>query len=165
MLTGTLGGDKITQAVWKVLLPLWNNRRELQPCPGSTLKSAYERFKTPGFGPFLRYEVITDLRHTRYLCNADDIMTWANAGPGAMRGANRICGVYSKYAPNPYRQEQYIQIMRYLLEVSTKNLPSDFHQMEMRDIEHSLCEFDKYERARLHEGRLRAHYVPFVEQV
>jgi len=28
----------------------------------------------------------------------------------------------------------------------------------MREIEHSLCEFDKYERTRLGEGRPRAKY-------
>ena len=43
-----------------------------------------------GFSGFMAYEVVTDLRHTKYLKNADDINTWANAGPGAVRGLNRI---------------------------------------------------------------------------
>ena len=30
--------------------------------------------------------------------------------------------------------------------------------LEMRDIEHCLCEYDKYERVRLGEGRPRAKY-------
>jgi hypothetical protein len=165
MLTGTLGGDKITQAVWKIFLPIWNNRQNLEPCPGSTLKEAFERFKTPGMGPFLRYEVITDLRHTRYLSNASDIRTWANCGPGAMRGGDRVCGVYEHKTPNKFRPEQYIQIMQFLLKLSPKYLEDSVPVMEMRDIEHSLCEYDKYARARLGEGRLRAHYVPYVEQV
>jgi hypothetical protein len=29
---------------------------------------------------------------------------------------------------------------------------------EMRDVEHTLCEFDKYERIRLGEGRTRGVY-------
>ena len=37
---------------------------------------------------------------------------------------------------------------------------SDYPQLEMREIEHSLCEFDKYERARLGKGTLRAKYHP-----
>jgi hypothetical protein len=30
----------------------------------------------------------------------------------------------------------------------------------MRDIEHCLCEFDKYERVRLGQGKPRAQYKP-----
>ena len=50
----------------------------------------------------------------------------------------------------------------------TKLRPSDeeyinksedrFHKLEMRDIEHSLCEFDKYERVRNGEGKPRGRY-------
>lgn len=43
-------------------------------------------------GPFHAYEVVTDLRHTALLDRAPDIMTWANPGPGAQRGLNRIHG-------------------------------------------------------------------------
>ena len=46
----------------------------------------------PYMGPFMAYEVVTDLRHTYLLRDANDIMTWANAGPGAMRGLNRLTG-------------------------------------------------------------------------
>lgn len=45
-----------------------------------------------GQGPFIAYEVITDLRHTYLLNQAPDIMTWANPGPGALRGANLLLG-------------------------------------------------------------------------
>jgi hypothetical protein len=166
MTTGTLGGDKITQSVWKVLKPLWYAQGKVCPKPSDTLKSAFEKFLAPGFGPFTRYEVITDLRHTRYLQHATDIMTWANAGPGAMRGCDRICGSWTtdQRWNNNYTPEQYISIMRHLLEASPKYLGSHVPAMEMRDIEHSLCEFDKYERGRLGQGKLRAHYVPFEER-
>ena len=40
-------------------------------------------------------------------------------------------------------------------EVNDEPLP-----LEMRDIEHCLCEFDKYERVRLGQGRPRAKYKP-----
>ncbi len=35
-----------------------------------------------------------------------------------------------------------------------------YPRLELRDIEHSLCEFDKYERVRLGEGRPRSMYKP-----
>ena len=43
-----------------------------------------------GLGPFLAYEIVTDLRHTALLDRAPDIMTWANPGPGALRGARLL---------------------------------------------------------------------------
>src|SRR5262249_29838981 len=43
-----------------------------------------------GWGDFMAYEVVTDLRHTRYLTGAPDINTWAVAGPGAIRGLHRL---------------------------------------------------------------------------
>lgn len=160
MITGTLGGDKIHQIVDICLTQLWENRDTLQPQPGDSLEKAFNRLnkKCPGFGPFIAYEVITDLRWTRYLCNASDIMTWANPGPGAMRGINRITGldVYSK----GYDRDDYIRYMRDLLGVASDYLPSWMPVMEMRDIEHSLCEFDKYDRARLGHGKPRNKFVP-----
>ena len=56
-------------------------------------------------------------------------------------------------------QVEYIKIMRELLEASGK-LPGWIPSLEMRDIEHSLCEYDKYERARLGQGRPRSRFVP-----
>jgi hypothetical protein len=79
---------------------LWQDRerwRRLLGKPGLSLRDTWLEFKSPhyvGWGGdgFMAYEVVTDLRHTRYLRNATDIMTWANAGPGAKRGLNRLLG-------------------------------------------------------------------------
>lgn len=167
MITGTLGGDKVYQVFDKCLNALWENREELQPYPGYTLEEAFNMLNshTPGYGPFISYEVVTDLRHTRYLEDASDIMTWANPGPGAVRGIYRLLGlkvgkgISKKGYPN---RDECINIMRQLLKISEYSRPDDFPQMEMRDIEHSLCEWDKYERTRRGEGRPRSKYVPQV---
>lgn len=58
-----------------------------------TLEQAWRWLREFEFqGPFHAYEVVTDLRHTALLDHAPDIMTWANPGPGAQRGLNRIHG-------------------------------------------------------------------------
>ena len=58
-----------------------------------TLEAAFDLLQDrPGIGPFVAYEVVSDLRWTRYLRDAPDIMTWASAGPGAVRGLNRVWG-------------------------------------------------------------------------
>jgi len=166
MLTGTLGGEKSEQTVFKILDPLHKDPPPLHLA--KTLEEAFQMFNgRVGFGPFLSYEVVTDLRHTRYLSDAPDIMTWANVGPGAVRGLHRVFGRPIKGRLRRDRpslsKTKALTEMRCLLEVSprylrTTNVPS----LEMRDCEHSLCEWDKYERVRLGEGRLE-RYTPDVK--
>ena len=81
MLTGTLGGPKIEQTIDKILTPLYENPPELYPDSLEDTWRQYLPYK--GFAKFISYEVVTDLRHTKHLNKAKDIMTWANAGPGA----------------------------------------------------------------------------------
>lgn len=142
--------------------------------------------KFHGWGPFMAYEVVTDMRHTRYLRGAPDIMTWANAGPGALRGLNRLEG---KPLNAPRTAKQATEAMHSLLCEANRQTavsehanfnpaaekgvldPSLFywsgrHQaLEMRDIEHSLCEVDKYLRVKLGEGKPRASYKPYTAPV
>lgn len=115
--------------------------------------------KFPFLGDFMAYEIVTDLRHTALLDRAPDIMTWANPGPGAMRGLNRL---HLRHLNHTQPKHVFVAEMRALLEEAQTSsqwianplgLPT-----EMRDIEHTLCEFDKYERARLGEGRPRGVY-------
>jgi hypothetical protein len=111
------------------------------------------------FGPFHSYEIVTDLRHTSLLCNAPDIMTWANPGPGARRGLNRVHGRDKK--DHTVSREGLIEEMRDLLMLVNGEgslWPVEWPRWEMRDVEHTLCEFDKYERIRLGEGRTRGVY-------
>ena len=103
----------------------------------------------------MAYEVVTDLRHTKWLRNARDIMTWANPGPGAQRGLNRI---YERELNKTIKKPQLNFEMKTLLDCSQYFLQGHMIPLEMRDIEHCLCEFDKYERTRLGEGRPRARY-------
>lgn len=111
----------------------------------------------PFLGDFMAYEIVTDLRHTALLDLAPDIMTWANPGPGASRGLNRISERdLNKRLPS----HALVCEMRTILERSRdpSNWPSVFPMLEMREVEHTLCEFDKYERVRLGQGRPRGIY-------
>mgnify|MGYP005994584353 CR=1 FL=1 len=54
--------------------------------------------------------------------------------------------------------------MQELLDLSPNYLQGHMEPLEMRDIEHCLCEFDKYERVRLGQGRPRAKYKPKPEE-
>ena len=111
-------------------------------------------------GGFMGYEMVTDMRHTRLLSDATDIMTWANMGPGAKRGLQRLGMPCTN-------QREGCASMRELLSRAGEGLCQyvspiaanpDWPIVEMRDIEHSLCEFDKYCRVKFGEGEPRSKY-------
>jgi len=120
-------------------------------------------------GKFISYELVTDLRHTHILHNAKDIYTWANPGPGCKRGIHRILfdtvrGDLPRglVLNNVKVCVDYQEEMKKLLKIVQKKLGKlkNFQKtvFEMRDIEHSLCEFDKYMRVKNGEGRPRSKY-------
>ena len=153
MLTGTLGGTKVEQTIDKILTPLYENP---PPIHHNSLQNTWaEYLPYAGFSGFMAYEVVTDLRHTKHLENAEDIMTWASAGPGAKRGLNRI---HNRELKKTIKKEQLTEEMMDLLDYSVEILEPHVPALEMREIEHCLCEFDKYERTRLFEGRPRSKY-------
>mgnify|MGYP001586057811 CR=1 FL=1 len=163
MLRGPIQGDpsghqdKAHYTTLRVLQPTWKACNKIEPQLHNTLEQAHTAFLPHhGWGGFLAYEVVTDLRWTRYLHSAPDINTWAYAGPGAKRGLNRVFG-------RPFRKalhdQQALDEMRLLYKEIKARWPrpgagdGDWPPLEMREIEMTLCEFDKYERARLGEGR------------
>ena len=158
MLTGTLGGTKVEQTVDKILTPLYNNPPEII---WDSLEKTWKNYLPyAGFSGFMAYEVVTDLRYTSHLCFAKDITTLANAGPGAKRGLNRIHG---RSLNQSIKTKDSVREMKELLDVAdnyyNRGIYSGYQQpFEMREIEHCLCEFDKYERVRLGEGKPRAKY-------
>jgi hypothetical protein len=111
-------------------------------------------------GVFHSYEIVTDLRFTYLLENAPDIMTWANPGPGARRGANRVNGRDKKDHSADRLQliDEMAELLVYSKDKALWPRSKTHSKWEMRDVEHTLCEFDKYERVRNGEGRPRGVY-------
>jgi len=111
----------------------------------SSLQAAHAALiEAPLQGPFTAYEIVSDLRHSLFR-HAPDIMTWANPGPGAQRGLRRVFGKTDKP-----RSIWMLHQMRELLRLSRPDSfywPESWPQWEMREVEHWLCEFDKYQRA------------------
>ena len=158
------GMDKVT-GVSECISHMWADRKKLvdkiSQC--DLLEETWELLRDyPYMGPFMAYEVVTDLRHTYLLGNAKDILTWANAGPGAMRGLNRLTGRELGYSK---RSHDWVGEMRALYKEVQAKLPAyilNRNEMsyEMREIEGGLCEFDKYSRILKGEGRTRSVYKP-----
>lgn len=144
--------------VCNALSNVWKNRKQiLDDIEGGTLEDACTILKEfPYLGGFMSYEIVTDLRHTYLLENASDIMTWCNPGPGCKRGLARLEG-RSIERKKIRLAKDWLDQMRKLLVIAQRRLKS-LPPLEMREIEHSLCEWDKYERMRLNEGRSKRKY-------
>ena len=167
------GMDKVT-GVAECISHMWQDREYLakEIVKTKSLEDTWTLLRDyPYMGPFMAYEVVTDLRHTYLLENAEDVLTWANAGPGAMRGLNRLTGRELGYSK---RSHDWVAEMQELYKIVQTRLPAHILQRndmkyEMREIEGGLCEFDKYSRIFKGEGRTRSIYkqnsLPIVEDL
>ena len=166
------GMDKVS-GVAECISHMWNDREILVNKIVSENMNLEETWKLlrdyPYMGPFMAYEVVTDLRHTYLLKNANDIVTWANAGPGAMRGLNRLTGRALGFCK---RSHDWNKEMNVLYKTVIQRLNKWIlinRSYEMREIEGGLCEFDKYSRIAKGEGRTRSIYkhndLPLVEEL
>tara|TARA_R100001509_G_scaffold160814_2_gene129095 strand:+ start:706 stop:1608 length:903 start_codon:yes stop_codon:yes gene_type:complete len=167
------GMDKVT-GVAECISHMWQDREYLakEVVKTKSLEDTWSLLRDyPYMGPFMAYEVVTDLRHTYLLEEAKDVLTWANAGPGAMRGLNRLTGRDLGYCRSSH---DWVGEMQELYKIVQAKLPPHILQRndmkyEMREIEGGLCEFDKYSRIFKGEGRTRSIYkhndLPLVEEL
>ncbi len=118
--------------------------------------------KYPYLGNFMSYEIVTDLRHTWMGRKAPDIMTWCSPGPGCARGMGRVVAKDPKIFKytSAIDREVVNDLMYELLLYVNDHLPSGWERWEMREVEHTLCEYDKYRRGVLRQGRLKKLYRP-----
>lgn len=158
----TLGlrGSKARAVIFGVLSPLWDARNSLAKVAELTQSwqaVALEMRGLPGFGGtgFMTKEVLQDVMQTPVLRNAKDKNTWCPAGPGARRGLNRIYGFeLEKQRP----EADLLREMLHLFGLARGHDQLGHINFELHDIQFQLCEFDKYERTRLGEGRPKSRY-------
>ena len=151
--------DKVT-GVTECVSHLWDDRENIikQLESFTTLEEAWKfLMQYPYIGPFVSYEMVTDLRHTYLLENATDICSWGNPGPGAMRGLNRLTGRPLEFCKRSWDwHSEMLDLYDWCsqkLDLSKLNYP-----FEMREVEGGLCEFDKYSRILKGQGRTRSVY-------
>lgn len=141
MIRTPAGMDKLDGVLWYIDNAIGANREDFNNVlQTTTLEQAWRALQPiAGMGPFLAYEVVSDMRYTCLLEQAPDIMTWANPGPGAVRGLTWVWG--KKVMPT-----MQLDAMRDLLHRSLRSWPKEWPRWDMRTVEHTLCEFDKYKR-------------------
>lgn len=156
---------KPTYLAQEVLTPLWNAREELRPRAGDTLDSFHQRllpFKD--IGSFMAGQIVADTKYAPggWLKLAKDWKTWACSGPGSQRG---LCRVFDRDVeaawPEAVWREKFGGLHKAIAPLAKQaGLP----YITGQDLQNCLCEFDKYERVRLGEGRPRSLYQPSQEQ-
>lgn len=128
------------------------------------------RMKTiKGFGGsgFMTKEVLLDTTYTGFWNHRfgtekdgwfsvpDDWWEWTPIGPGARRGASRVLGDDSA---RPVSEPKAFDLIMGLCEAQDRYW--EFSKLAPTDIQFQLCEFDKYERVRLGQGKPRSIYRP-----
>jgi len=157
------GGTKGGFIAERVLGQLWRDRTKFeshfdgtrigvgQPTLRNThaLLSSYDYW-----GPFLAYQAIVDMRFTPLLMGAEDVSTWCAAGPGTVRGLNRLAGRPLAYDPGQDAARAAIVGLWHGIVERSKV------RMDLSDVPNVLCETDKYMRVLYNQGKPRARYVP-----
>lgn len=129
-----------------------------------TWQAGYEIMHTiRGFGGagFMCKEVLQDYLLWMLPWVPEDNETWTPIGPGARRGLNRLAG--REVGQLGLKDEVYLEEIRALLQEVQPLWLKTFkgaERLTAHDIQFCLCEFDKYERVRLGQGRPRSMYRP-----
>lgn len=161
-------GDKLTGILryCTMMLEWWDREGRVFFQKRPSLEDAHVHLveKVEGLAGFTAYEVVTDLRWT-HAVNPHDRLRWAHSGPGATRGGSRV--LFGE--PDRLRQDSLTdqaalrELMKKLLKASrdARYWPQgdvDWPEWELREVEHTLCEFDKYERVRREQGRAKNRF-------
>lgn len=157
-------GQPKLEAVCRRITKVWKDRAYLigQIRRWTTMQYAHaELTRYEGLGGFVAYEIVCDLRYTHVLEHARDKLIWSNSGPGAIRGLYRLLGreIQNKSnAATPPVPRNWEAQTRKLLALAQRELV-DLPRLEMREIEHSLCEYDKYVRLLFGEGQSKRRFA------
>ncbi|MCK9569146.1 putative DNA base hypermodification protein [Candidatus Pacearchaeota archaeon] len=153
MITGIYGGSKVTQVIYRFIMPLVNAGIVIDT---RTMQKSWTMIQgMPGFRSFLAGQVVADLRWAVEGQWADR-NTWAPMGPGSRRGMNRLLGLNPK---SPMSQDQFEKHLTWYIEVCESKLPSEvYRRLEAIDWQNILCETDKFSRVLLGEGKPKQLY-------
>jgi hypothetical protein len=158
--------------------PMWKAQMQASilatECCGriSKLGTLIDVFKALGnlerVGPFLANEMLMDIVYlTKILDQACDRKTFVNIGPGSVRGLRmlqgRRVGVGSNYAPLYLVADCHdMGVFRDVVAMFKKGTKLE-RRLTIHDVEHCLCEYDKFERASSGQS-LKNKFKPKMEE-
>jgi hypothetical protein len=148
--------------VTKVFAPLCGplTRKRLRPKDDDTLHTFYGRLKAmPGFDSFMAGQIVADMKYVAPLKHSPDWFTFAVPGPGSRRGLNRVLGraVEASWRDEDTWRAAFRQLRDQMMPELERIGLGDLHA---QDLQNCLCEFDKMERGRRGDGKLKRRFVP-----
>ena len=142
-----------------VFAPLWDLRSER---PTEQSCASWDVFfrRVRCMGAFLRNQIITDMKYSHHLENAVDWSSFVLAGPGTMRGLNRLAGFPLTRKPDSLTAQVELLKLREVLLATNSTWEPLFD--DLNNLSNCMCEYDKYCRVRNGEGKPRSRYVPYA---
>jgi len=173
MIRTPFGMDKI-KGLNEVLKPIQKHAERKGFSEDNLFELHAELVKFPCMGSFMAGQVVADAKYVAPYDTAENWATFASSGPGSRRGLNRIMNQPLKQGWD--EKEWWIQLLllrhdlnieltsRYNKRIVARDAVIYHHgsigALHAQDVQNNLCEFDKYERARLGEGTPKQRYVP-----
>lgn len=115
-----------------------------------------ELSKCFGISTFIAGQVAADLTYTGM--DVEDLFTYAPIGPGSSRGLNYLLG---KQPFATWKQKEFNAELSNIFSEIVEKL--EIVDMTLHDVQNCMCEFSKYCRAVLGEGKPKTTYQPETE--
>jgi hypothetical protein len=149
------GKTKVDYLVDKVFTPMWKARNKVKLTTLAKLHSDLMPFY--GMGSFMAGQVVCDVKFTsRFIPPDPDWWAWAVPGPGSMRGLNRV---FEGDPKKPWKGNSWNVALKMLQEeIDPLIAKAKMPRISASDLQNVNCEWDKFERVRLGEGRPKQLY-------
>jgi hypothetical protein len=152
---------KINRVCEDYIQPVWDRRTELQSLieEQPTLRKLFNTLRTyPGLGGsgFMAAQIVADLKYTSFLDDVEETPDWWTfccLGPGSKRGLNILLD-RPVGGPVPKDCRTHIEDLRHLLNKQF----SKWDPFHAQDVQNCLCEYSKYSRMLLGDGRSKRTY-------
>lgn len=157
MITTHSKKEKKSTYIANSLTVIWSARKELRYTPWESLDVFHKRLTEQyGVGSFMAAQVVADCKYAGKMKMADDWWSFCASGPGSRRGLNRVL---NQHANVKWSEEDWRAVMVDLQhQIDPLIFAARMPRLHSQDLQNCLCEFDKYERIRLGEGRLKQRY-------
>lgn len=156
--TNGVSMDKVEYLITRVLKPMWKDREKTSKLiwVGQLANAHIALCNLFGLSSFMAAQVLADLKYAKLPHIWEDFHTFAASGPGSRRGQNRVM---ERPADAPWKEMEFRKILSELRDAANARL-TGWEPITAQDIQNCLCEWDKYERVRLGEGRPKQLYKP-----
>lgn len=145
------GKGKAEYLADKVLGPAWKKRDTI--VAGNMREFAEQLQRFHDFGSFMTGQVIADAKQYGPWRLMPDYREWAISGPGSRRGLNRVLG---REIDQPWKEKDWLWWLQNVSHTVGPLIGKHDIYLDNQDLQNCLCEFDKYERVRLGQGRPRS---------